>query len=66
MALPYIIYIFWTGHSREDELPYLSAETDSQIWFELTLGNGVLRVSMEEYLWGALATVIPADYEPEY
>jgi stage II sporulation protein D len=65
MALPYIISVFWTGHSREDGLPYLSSETDSRIWVECSIGNGVLRISMEEYLWGALAAVIPAEYEPE-
>jgi stage II sporulation protein D len=65
IAIPYIISVFWTGHSREDQRPYLSSETDSRIWVERTQGNGIMRLSMEEYLWGALAAVIPAEYELE-
>jgi stage II sporulation protein D len=65
LLIPYIITMFWTGHEREDGIPYLTSDNDSRIWVEYSLGNGVLHISMEEYLWGCLAASIPADYEPE-
>jgi stage II sporulation protein D len=65
ILLPYILSIFWSGKDGQEPQRYLATQVNSRIIIEVCVPAGLIKLSMEEYLYGALAASIPAEYEPE-
>jgi stage II sporulation protein D len=65
ILLPYILSIFWSGKDGQEPERYLATQVSSRIMISIQVPAGLLELSMEEYLYGALAATIPSDYELE-
>ncbi|MDR0963349.1 MAG: SpoIID/LytB domain-containing protein [Clostridium sp.] len=65
ILLPYILSIFWSDKDGQEPQRYLATQVNSRIMINVGVPAGLLKLSMEEYLYGALAASIPAEYEPE-
>lgn len=62
---PALTVWFFTGKENLPERELIYDAPDSRVSIGLLSAGGVRRIAMEEYLYGVLPMVIPAQYEPE-